>query len=132
MPGRGRGEPGPCRKRRKRGIRLVLRPSLLLMLAEKQSHGYELIDQLESWGFDPECLDSSIIYRDLRDMEDMGLIESSWDEEDSKGPKRRVYQLREQGWEQLEAWLENLTHIQEQIADLIDRYQQLKAAKDQQ
>jgi len=111
-------------------MRLVLRPSLLILLAEDGSHGYELIEQLETLGFDPECLDSSIIYRDLRDMEEMGLIESTWDEEDSKGPKRRVYQIKEQGWEQLEVWLQNLTRIQQQIADLQDQYKQLKAAKD--
>jgi PadR family transcriptional regulator PadR len=130
MPGRRRGEPGPCRKRRRRGMRLLLRPSLLIMLAEDGSHGYELIDQLESLGFDPDCLDSSIIYRDLREMEELGWIESSWDEEDSKGPKRRVYQIKDQGWIQLDEWLESLIHIQGQIADLTERYQQLIAAKD--
>jgi len=41
MPGGRRGDPGPCRKRRRRGMRLILRPSLLLMLAEKENHGYE-------------------------------------------------------------------------------------------
>lgn len=131
MPGKRRGEPGPCRKRRRRGMRLLLRPSLLILLAEDGSHGYELIEQLEGLGFDPECLDSSIIYRDLRDMEDLGLIGSSWDEEDSKGPKRRVYQIKDQGWVQLAEWLENLSFIQQQIRDLERRYQQLRAAKDQ-
>lgn len=131
MPGRRRRDAGPCRKRRRRGMRLLLRPSLLIMLAEDGSHGYEMIDQLESLGFDPDCLDSSMIYRDLREMEEMGWIESSWDEEDSKGPKRRVYQIKDQGWLQLEEWLESLIHIQEQIANLEERYQQLTAAKDQ-
>ena len=111
-------------------MRLLLRPSLLIMLAEDGSHGYELIDQLESLGFDPDCLDSSIIYRDLREMEELGWIESSWDEEDSKGPKRRVYQIKDQGWIQLDEWLASLIHIQGQIADLTERYQQLIAAKD--
>lgn len=51
---------------------LILRPSLLLMLVEKESHGYELYDQLEVFGFGLEWLDSNIVYRDLREMEEMG------------------------------------------------------------
>jgi len=120
MPGRRRG---PCRQRRRRGMRLILRPSLLLMLAENESHGYELYDQLESLGFDPECLDSSILYRDLRDMEEMGLIESKWDDEDSKGPKRRVYRILDVGMNRLGEWIDNLGNIQDQIDQIIKRYQ---------
>jgi len=125
MPGRGRGRgaPGPCRQRRRRGMRLVLRPSLLLMLAEKESHGYELFEQLNSLDFDPECLDSSVLYRDLRDMEEMGLIESTWDDEESKGPKRRVYRILDEGKNRLGEWIGNLGLIQDQIQQITDRYQ---------
>jgi len=129
MPGRRRGEPGPCRQRRRRGLRLILRPSLLLMLAEHESHGYELYDQLESLGFDPECLDSSIVYRDLRDMEDQGLIESNWDD-DSKGPKRRVYKIRAEGVDRLGEWITNLENIQGRINKIRNRYHSLIDHKD--
>ncbi len=122
MPGGRRGELGPCRQRKRRGMRLILRPSLLLMLAEKEAHGYELYDQLTSLGFDPECLDSSIIYRDLRDMEEMGLIGSRWDDEESKGPKRRVYSILDEGKSRLGEWIENLGNIQDQINQITDRY----------
>ena len=123
MPGQQRGEPGPCRQRRRRGMRLILRPSLLLMLAEKEAHGYELYDQLATLGFDPVCLHPSILYRDLRDMEEMGLIISKWDDEESKGPKRRVYRIQDAGMERLGEWIENLGNIQDQINQLTDRYQ---------
>lgn len=115
---------GPGRQRKRRGMRLLLRPALLLMLAERESHGYELMDQIASLGFDPDCLDSSIVYRDLREMEEMGLIGSTWDEEESKGPKRRVYQIRELGWDRLQDWIGNLRDIQAQIEGLADRYSQ--------
>ena len=122
MPGRRNAETGPCRQRRRKGVRLVLRPSLLLLLAEKETHGYELNEQLSSLGFDSDCFDSSIIYRDLRDMEDIGLIESTWDGKESKGPKRRVYRILEEGKIQLGVWIDNLEVIQEQITQLADRY----------
>ncbi len=122
MPGGRRGESGPCRQRKRRGMRLILRPSLLLMLAEKEAHGYDLYDQLASLGFDSDCLDSSIIYRDLRDMEEMGLIGSEWDDEESKGPKRRVYSILEEGKLHLGEWIENLGNIQDQINQITERY----------
>jgi len=104
---------------------LILRPSLLLMLAEKEAHGYELYDQLASLGFDSDCLDSSILYRDLRDMEEMGLIGSTWDDEESKGPKRRVYRILDKGKIRLGEWVENLGSVQDQINQLTKRYQKI-------
>ena len=105
-------------------MRLMLRPSLLLMLAEKEAHGYELYDQLASLGFDPDCMDSSILYRDLRDMEEIGLIGSTWDDEDSKGPKRRVYKILDEGKVRLSEWIENLGSIRDQINQITERYEQ--------
>jgi len=110
-------------------MRLMLRPALLLLLAEGDSHGYELMDQLDPMGFDVECLDSSIIYRDLRDMEEMGLIQSTWDD-DSKGPRRRVYQIREEGFMRLQGWLESLEHVSDQIESLLIRYQGLNTQEE--
>ena len=121
MPGGRRGDPGPCRKRRRRGMRLILRPSLLLMLAEKETHGYELYDQLSVFGFEPQQLDSSIVYRDLREMEELGLIESYWDD-DSKGPKRRMYRILDAGQTRLKEWIESLESIKNRINQLIKRY----------
>ena len=102
-------------------MRLILRPSLLLMLAENESHGYELFDQLGSFGFDSAWMDSSIVYRDLRDMEAAGLIESYWDD-DSKGPKRRVYKVSEDGLICLEEWMASLGNVAEQINQLIQKF----------
>lgn len=124
MPGRCADETGSFRPRRRRGTRLILRPALLLLLAEGDSHGYQLMDHLNQMGIDSECLDSSVLYRDLREMEEMGLIQSTWDD-DSKGPKKRVYQIREEGLARLSSWLESLDLVQRQIAALRSRYQEL-------
>ena len=121
MPGYRKRNQGQCQQRQRRGMRLILRPGLLLMLVEKESHGYELYDQLEVFGFDLEWLDSSIVYRDLREMEEMGLIESYWDD-DSKGPKRRMYRILDAGKTRLKEWIETLDSIQNQMNQLIKRY----------
>ena len=60
MPGRCTEETGAFRPRRRRGTRLILRPALLLLLAEGDSHGYQLMDHLDQMDIDPECLDSSV------------------------------------------------------------------------
>lgn len=106
-------------------MRLILRPALLLLLAEGDTHGYELMDQLDSIGFDTDSLDSSIVYRDLREMEEMGLIQSTWDD-DSKGPRRRVYQIKEEGLDRLKGWLVSLEHVGGQIEILQKRHMKLQ------
>jgi len=110
-------------------MRLILRPALLLLLAEGDSHGYDLMEQLSSFGFDSENWDSSMLYRDLRDMEECGLIESSWDD-DSKGPRRRVYQINDQGLRRLGAWLESLDQVRSQIGVLQERFNDLPNNKE--
>jgi DNA-binding PadR family transcriptional regulator len=97
----------------------------LLLLAEGDSHGYDLLDQLVSLGFVSEAMDSSILYRDLREMEEMDLIQSTWDE-DSKGPRRRVYQINPPGLARLAEMLTSLDQVQNKIQILQDRYQKLR------
>lgn len=125
MPGRRRRAERLCQSgRRRRGSRLLLRPSILVLLLEKESYGYEIAEELTVQGVISPSFDSSIIYRDLRDLEEKGLIDSHWDEE-SKGPRRRVYTLNQQGRDCLIPWMENLTAAANQIVKLVDRYQDL-------
>lgn len=102
-------------------MRAFLRPSLLLMLLEGESHGYHLYDQLAAYGFDCDRLDSSVVYRHLRDMEEMGLIDSHWDD-DSMGPRRRVYHIQPAGLSCLADWMEDLKKIRDQVSHLVDTY----------
>jgi PadR family transcriptional regulator PadR len=112
------------KRTQKGGARMLLRPTLLLLLAEGASHGYEMYDQLADFGFDPDCLDSSIVYRDLRDMESSGLITSTWDQ-NSKGPARRVYNIQAAGTLALGEWILRLENQQNRIDHIKQRYQSL-------
>jgi PadR family transcriptional regulator PadR len=129
MPGYRRGRAGPCQQRQRRGMRMLLCPSLLLILAEGASHGYELYEQLPAFGFDQDRLDPSIVYRELRDLDQQGLIGSTWNEEDSKGPKRRVYQINSEGYIKLEEWIDHLDAFQGRIGELQERYTRLKKGR---
>lgn len=100
MGGKGRG---PCPTR----IYRFVEPCLLLLLHRSSSHGYSLQDELKEFGFAEAPVDSSVVYRALREMEEQGLLTSTWDTEGS-GPPRRVYQLTTQGNQHLAQWVADL------------------------
>lgn len=56
--------------------RELLAPSILLLLAESSGHGYELMERLRPLGFD--WGGPGRIYRELRSLEDAGLVTSDW------------------------------------------------------
>ena len=113
--GRGRG-------RRRRRVLQFLQPCLLLLLRRGEAHGYALMDDLERFGFDRERVDPTLVYRALRDMEEAGWIQSSWDEE-SLGPRRRVYALDQEGSRQLAIWIEDLRKTKAEIDNLLREYE---------
>jgi DNA-binding PadR family transcriptional regulator len=102
--GRGRGghsgRRGRGRGRRWMGghslmdVRLV-EPALLAFLQKKPSHGYGLLEELDKISLG--SIQPSVIYRILRDYEEIGLVESGWDKDETQGPPRRVYGITEAG-----------------------------------
>jgi poly-beta-hydroxybutyrate-responsive repressor len=102
-----------------------IQPCLLVMLHRGNAHGYSLSSGLDEFGFNSEGLDSSIIYRALRDMEIEGLVESHWDDE-SMGPQRRVYSITQLGEDQLTKWVDDLRSTQEAINALLKAYGEVK------
>ena len=119
MRGRGRGH---GRRRRGAGRRAVrmLHPTLLLLLHHGPAHGYTLLEQLGEYGL--VGLDPSVVYRTLRQMEEQGWVTSSWDEELTQGPPRRVYQLTALGDEALGLWISDLREAERRIQHLLGAY----------
>ncbi len=112
------------RGRRQRRIINFLRPCLLLMLQRKEAHGYNLLAGLQEFGFNPDRYDPSMIYRDLRGMEETGFVTSQWDE-DSLGPQRRVYKITELGIYHLKEWVNDLRQARQEINNLLEAYENL-------
>lgn len=117
---RGRG--GRQRWRRGHSRRAVrfLEPTLLLVLHHRSAHGYTLIDQLRELGL--ADMDPSAIYRALRGMEEEGWVTSSWDEEQTQGPPRRVYRLTALGDEVLRWWMQDLQETHGMIDHILGTY----------
>jgi PadR family transcriptional regulator PadR len=97
----GRG-PGGGRYRRS-----VLEAAILASIAESTTHGYDLVQQIDTLAADLVCIDPGSMYRLLRDLEEQGLVESSWQTPES-GPSRRVYAITAQGIEALGLMAESL------------------------
>ena len=124
MPGgRGRG-----RGRRQR-VMSFLQPCLLLMLIRGDAHGYRLLDELAEFGFNPDRFDPSLIYRALKEMEAGGWVTSRWDTE-SQGPRRRVYQITQEGQDYLQVWVADLRRTRQEIDALIAAYEKIEAEQE--
>jgi poly-beta-hydroxybutyrate-responsive repressor len=100
----------------------MLEPVLLLLLHHGEAHGYTLLERLEEFGLG--ALNPSVVYRALRDMEGRELVDSTWDEEESQGPPRRVYQITAAGDEALGAWAQELREARSRIDYLLNLYDQ--------
>lgn len=114
-PGRGR--------RRQKGVMGFLRPALLFLLTREDVHGYSLLDGLSEFGFDPQRVDPSMIYRILREMDEFGWVESYLGEE-SLGPQRRVYRILPAGEAYLADQIAHLRRRRDEIDQLLKAYDQ--------
>jgi len=119
MPGgRGRG-----RRHGRRGRWAGwLDPVLLLLLHKAPAHGYTLINQLEPFGLTE--IDPSIVYRALRNMEEQGLVISTWNEQETQGPPRRMYELTALGDNTLQDHIQSLTNERRNIDAFLQAYEQ--------
>lgn len=70
---------------------------LLLLIAEKPSHGYELMHRLTDFGMYFQGVGQmGNVYRVLSELEMLGFIKSSWNTFGA-GPARKVYEITPEG-----------------------------------
>lgn len=100
-----------------------LQPCLLMGLELKPSYGYELIQNIQQFGFVEGEAPPGMIYRHLRQLEQDGLVVSEWATEGS-GPAKRVYRLTDEGRQVLALWVERMTRQAETLRKFISLYQQ--------
>lgn len=98
-----------------------IQPSILLGLLAKPSYGYELIQEMHQFGFIQGQAPPGMIYRHLRQLEEDGLVTSTWETEGS-GPAKRMYAITEAGVEMLALWVEYMEGQMRRLADFSARY----------
>ena len=121
---------GMGRGRRGQRKMFFLQSCLLVLLHSEPGYGYSLMEDLEQFGFQPNQMDISIIYRALRNLEEEGLVSDSWDD-NSLGPQRRVYTITPQGEEVLAGWINNLRQRRKDIEKLEAAYEAVKSKSDE-
>lgn len=98
-----------------------LQPCLLLMLHRQSTHGYELMQSLNEFGFMDSEIDPGTVYRHLRKLEEEGLVSSSWDT-DKGGPAKRLYELTAEGEELLHAWAVTIKSNIQRLERFLNKY----------
>lgn len=105
-----------------------IQPSILLGLFLEPSYGYELIQNIQRFGFVEGQAPPGMIYRHLRQLEQDGLVFSKWETEGA-GPAKRVYNLTEEGKEVLAIWIGYMRRHAENLTAFINDYEALKKEK---
>jgi PadR family transcriptional regulator, regulatory protein PadR len=93
-------------------------PALLRLLAERPTHGYELLERLPAL-LGEDRVDVGNLYRALRALEEEGLVVSEW-QADLPGPAKRTYTLTDDGRAALEAWLGSLASLRDGLTGFLD------------
>lgn len=98
--------------------------SLLLLLAERPAHGYELNERLREVFPVPEQLpDVSTIYRSLADLEAQGAVRSTWTAGDGGG--RKVHELTEMGRDLLAFWAARFQEEQVGLVQFLEHFKRV-------
>ncbi|HEY7779482.1 MAG TPA: helix-turn-helix transcriptional regulator [Ktedonobacterales bacterium] len=94
-------------------------PTVLLLVRDVSSYGYDLMKALTRFGF--AMMNPGPLYRMLRQMEKDGLVRSSWDTS-GQGPARRIYSITEAGEAYLKLWAGTLGQYRRMMDQLFRLY----------
>jgi len=108
-------KPGSGRQER------YLQASILLGLISKPSYGYELIGNIQSYGFIEGDAPPGMIYRHLRQMEEDNLVRSEWETKEA-GAAKRIYTITQEGREVLSFWIKFMTAKAGKLNDFVRMY----------
>lgn len=97
---------------------MAVREGLLVLLADRPRHGYDLRTEFVARTGDLWLLNSGQVYTTLERLERDGLVTSIDDADDQSG-RRRIYSLTPEGRSALEEWLSSVDADDEPRRDLV-------------
>ena len=98
-------------------------PCLLFFLSQNSSYGYELMEQLNNFGFQKAKPDPAMVYRTLRHLEKEKCVLSKWDTKGT-GPAKRTYEITQKGLALLHAWAEGIVIRKQVLEKFLKQYKQ--------
>ena len=108
---------------RRHGARInLIQPALMVLLENGPMHGYALMEKVADT-FSISVMNPNQVYRALRRLEEIGAIESTWDEDESQGPPRRVYTLTNDGREMLVFQIKELEETRNVLDLVLEEHQ---------
>ena len=122
MDNENHGKPGSGRQER------YLQASILLGLISTSSYGYELISNIQSYGFIEGDAPPGMIYRHLRQMEEDNLVQSQWETKEA-GAAKRIYTITDEGREVLAFWVKFMAGKAEKLNRFVRMYHDVKSVK---
>jgi PadR family transcriptional regulator PadR len=96
---------------------------VLLLLAERPRHGYELAESLRALAF--ETVTTSSVYRELARLEEDGLVVSFWESSQARGPARHMYELTAAGRSDLARCADDVRLLIDHLGDFLSRCKSL-------
>lgn len=97
----------------------LVKPAALTLLVKEDLHGYDVVQRLAALpGFAGGAPDTTGVYRALRNMEDTGLVTSTWVVSDA-GPAKRSYHITEDGLACAQRWLATLRDYHDAVGALV-------------
>ena len=112
----------PCCRRRGGGGGALVEPAALAALLYAGGYGYDMRKIILDRTRGEVDVDVGGLYRSLRRLEEEGAVISRWCDEES-GPRRREYELTQQGVELAGQWLDALRarrHLDDLLVDLLE------------
>lgn len=103
-----------------KSLNRLSQPTILALLAQSESplHGYIIVQQAaDSPMFGGKKPDATGIYRQLKRMEEAGLITSKWDTP-AEGSAKRLFTLTDKGRRCLRRWIDALACYQLTLQEL--------------
>jgi len=93
---------------------------VLLVISIEPNHGLGILNKLKELVPDNR-IDSSIVYRTLKDFESDGLIISRWADSEA-GPKKKVYEITQIGLEKLSEFEEDVKTSKNNLEIFLDTH----------
>ena len=105
-----------------------LQPCILLLLHQKPSYGYELIEDLRKGSFIDIKPDIGAVYRILRKLEKEEYVKSLWITKE-KGPAKRTYTITAKGKKLLDEWAKSILAKRNSLNIFLSAYKKDKKGK---